>query len=505
MFKWIGFLLIMLLLFLNYNSVYGEDAEKIAICLRDFDTPQDINLDYVVKGINTTIINRLSQFPIIKVYPAQGKYFNEPEKILLSDKVQLLPIRRETGFDGLIFGKVENLETGLRVTMHLIDFSSGRIYFSGTFEENFGSGLLSKLEEKVALYAEALISYYDCILDISSEPAGGEVWVNDEKVGITPINKVDVKDGKTKIQIKKEGYVPYETEIEIKSGQKGSVHAQLYRYSLSATSTPIGASVYLNDRYLGITPIDDLTVDQPEFNVKFSKKGFTTHNESISLKPGDSAFIHAELYDLLVDHIRNKKSSWEIDSHNFGILQTLDIQNIEEIGITAFTSSNFRYQAKFGRLYTGFGMGSGIIKAAQRFDTFLGEDEGYEAFNIDITKSTIFAYYNILEKLGLLEIYLGPTAGFLVIKSSNYNTPFALREIQSVNPLLGGEVGVNFYIARQLKLSFMFGGYYGGDIEYAMKEGTYWGEAKYKNKIAGLHPFYAGASLTFSLWSALIR
>lgn len=433
MLKWICPLLLTLLILPNY--VWCQ--EKMAICLRDFDTPPDVNLDYVVKGINRTIINRLSQFSEIKAYPAEGKYFNEPEKILESDKVQLLPIRRETGFDGLIFGKVENSDAGLRVTMHLVDFSSGRIYFSGTFEGSFGSMLLSKLEEKIALYADALISYYDCILDVTSEPIGAEVWVNGGNAGLTPISKLDVKDGKTMIQVKKKGYAPYETEIELKSGQKGS--------------------------------------------------------------------IHAVLYDLLVDHLRSKKSRLQIDSHSFGIVQTLDIQNLDEIGIDSINFSNYRYQAKFGRLYMGFGIGSSRIDATQKFDTFLGISEGYEDFTVDITKSTAFIYYNILERLGQFEIYLGPTFGLLDVKSTDYNAPYDLSEMQKINPLLGGEIGANFYILRWLKISLMLGGYYGGDMEYAMKEATYWGEAQYKKKAIGLHPFYAGASLAFSLWPSLLH
>lgn len=501
--------ILILLIFISSSFCLAQDSpEKIPICLRDFDTSPDEDLTYIVRAINTTIINCMAQFPEIKAYSSEmisEKYFSKPDSILGYDKVQLLPIRRETGFDGLIFGRIENLEAGLKVTMHLLDFSSGRIYFSGTFDENFGSSLLGKLEEKVALYAKTLISYYDCILAVTSEPEGAEVWLNGEKKGETPANKLDVKDGKTEVQIKKEGYIPYKTEIELRSGQKGSIHAQLYKHSLTATSTPSEALIYINDKYIGKTPIKDFILKQNEFKIQFTKDGFAPFSKDVSIKPGQEAYIHAELYDLITDHLRNKESIWEIDAHNFTFFQTWEVQSIKEFDIDIYPTSSFRYQAKFGKIYAGFGMAISPLSVAQHFDTFLGPGEGYEPFNIDITKGIAFCHYNILDKIGWLEIYVGPFAGILSSKSTQYNAPAGLMEMQKVNPLLGGEFGINFYLSKMIKISGLLGGCYGGNIDYAMKEATYWGEAKYTRKEIGLHPFYAGLGLTVAIWPALIK
>ena len=72
----------------------------------------------------------------------------------MADKVQLLQISRETGFDGLIFGKLEEKAGILSLILHLVDFSSGRIYFTGEFQDGFGSALLEKLDGLYAIYAE---------------------------------------------------------------------------------------------------------------------------------------------------------------------------------------------------------------------------------------------------------------------------------------------------------------------------------------------------------------
>lgn len=508
MFRWIGILLLGLAILPNHSWSQEDRGDSAAICLLDLSTPPDADLAYVIKAVNATIINRLSQFPNVVIYSgesAPARYFKEPDKILAADKVQLLQIRRETGFDGLIFGELEEKEDVLLLTLHLVDFSSGRIYFTGQFRDSFGSALLEELERKIEFYADTLISYYNCILTITSEPSGAEVWVNGENTRMeTPIDKLDVKDGRTQVQIRMQGYIPFETEIELQSGQKGAIHSQLYRYSLTATSQPPGANVYLDDQLVGVTPVRDLTIEQQDFTVKLTKKGFAPYSESISLSPGERAYFHAELYDLLIDHIRRKESPWEIDSHNFSFVQTLDIQDMQRIGVDAFPTSNFRYHAKFGKLSAGVSVSASTLDASQHFDTFLNPGEGYEPFTIEVLKGTAFSHYNIVDKIDWLEIYLGAFAGFSSATSDQPNAPLDLSELQRVSPVVGGEIGASFYLTRMLKLSASAGGYYAGKLEYAAKEASYWGEAEYRRKTVRLYPFYVGLALTLSLWPALM-
>ena len=515
MIKWFSILLLALAFIPAQIGSGEQDDVTVAICLRDLDTPPEADLEYVVRGINRTILNQLALFPSIVVYPSKdprGEYFKDTTDMLSLDKVQLLQIRRETGFDGLIYGQIvehtdedgEKQEGRLLLTIHLIDFSSGRVYFTGELQGEFGSKLFGQLESKIAAYADALLHYYSCSLKVTSEPTNAEVWVNDEKAGATPIDKLDVKDGQTKVQVKKQGYVPFETQVELKTGQKAALHVQLYRYSLTATSTPSGANVYLDNREIGVTPITGFVLEQPEFTVKFVKEGFAPRTETVSLRPGEQAYVHAELYDLLIDHLRNKKSHLTIDSHNFGLIQTMDFQNLEDVGIEAFPLTCFRYYAKLGRWQTGVNLGRSVLKASQHFDTFMGIEEGYEPFTITVSQNTLFGQYNIIEKLNRIECYVGVHTGFAVATADQPNAPTDLDALKKVNPVVGGEIGTNFYFSRSWKLSTVVGIYYTGQLEYATKEASYWGQSVYEKQTLKLYPFYVGLSLTYSLWPALM-
>jgi len=518
MIKWFSILLLMLAFIPAQSWSEEQNDVTVAICLRDLDTPPGADLGYVARGINRTILNQLALFPNIVVYPSEGprgEYFKDTTDMLSLDKVQLLRIRRETGFDGLIYGQIvehpdedgKEQEAQLSLTIHLVDFSSGRIYFTGTLQGDFGSELLRQLEAKIATYADALIHYYSCSLKITSEPTGVEVWVDDDKVGVTPIDKLDVKDGQTKVQVKKQGYAPFETQVDLKAGQKTALHVQLHKlhkYSLTATSVPSGASVYLDDRKIGVTPITGFALEQPKFTVKFVKKGFAPRTETVSLRPGEQAYVHSELYDLLIDHLRKKKSRLTIDSHNFGLAQTMNFQNLKDIEIESFPLTSFRYYAKMGRWQTGVNLGRSVLKTSQHFDTFMGIKEGYESFTIAVSQNTAFGQYNIIERLNRLDCYVGVHGGFMIATADQPNAPDDCSALRKVNPVVGGEIGANFYLFRSLKLSTLIGMYYAGQIEYARKEASYWGQAVYETQKLKLYPFYAGLSLTYSLWPAIM-
>ena len=91
MFRWIGILLLSLVVLPNYSwSQEKRSDDGVAICLLDMDTPPTADLAYIVKAINATVMNRLSRFPDVVVYPgesAPGKYFREPDRMLTADKV----------------------------------------------------------------------------------------------------------------------------------------------------------------------------------------------------------------------------------------------------------------------------------------------------------------------------------------------------------------------------------------------------------------------------------
>lgn len=507
--------LVFLNIFLN-QAVPQESVPDTVICLYKLNVPPGANLNHIKEAIKDLIINRLTYtLPEVRIYFDNDiikEYLKDPEKILNADKVQLLQIRRETGFDGLIFGYIDQQQNDLIIELYFMDFSLGRSYATGKLQGSFGSSLIKQIEEKIDLFSSSLKSYYNCTIDITSEPSS-EVWINGVKIGNTPLTDFNVRYGQTLLEIKKQGYIPYKTNVELKPGQKLMIHALLSKYSITATSDPDNAYVSINNQIIGTTPIEDMAIDQPQFTIEITKNGFAPYKKSISLTSGQQAYIHANLYDLLNYNIKNKSSVWEIDAHNFYLNQTLNIQSLSKINVDAFPISNFQYSAKFNRFSAGFGFGVGYINAASYFETFLGPKEGYEEFTVEILRGSVFAQYNIIEKLNKLEVYLAAFTGFSSTTSNlSYPTyyyyetyiPSDYTEIKKLNPLLGGECGINTYISRVVKISISAGSYYAGELEYAVKKASYWGAAKHERKKIILRPFYVGISVALSISPSLL-
>ncbi len=89
-------------------------------------------------------------------------------------------------------------------------------------------------------------------------------------------NNIDLTYGTYNIKIMKEGYVTYETQVKINSSNtviNADVKKEIYMGTLTVTSQPSGAQLYLDGTYVGLTPYtSDVTQGQHSITVK--KEGY---------------------------------------------------------------------------------------------------------------------------------------------------------------------------------------------------------------------------------------
>jgi protein TonB len=64
---------------------------------------------------------------------------------------------------------------------------------------------------------------------VTSEPSGASVFLNDRAVGETPLTITDLAIGKARVTMQREGYVPYETELNVMPSIQTPFHAVLAR------------------------------------------------------------------------------------------------------------------------------------------------------------------------------------------------------------------------------------------------------------------------------------
>jgi len=130
---------------------------------------------------------------------------------------------------------------------------------------------------------------------LSSDPGGAEVYVNNEYKGKTPL-VVTLKEGIYGVKITKEGYEDYTESVIVKGSKTVIVSAQLVSFKgvLSVSSDPIGAKVYVNNRYKGVTPLN-LTLKIGTYTVKITREGYEDYAESVTVQADITSKVQVQL------------------------------------------------------------------------------------------------------------------------------------------------------------------------------------------------------------------
>lgn len=151
-------------------------------------------------------------------------------------------------------------------------------------------------------------------LQVFTNPGGASVTLNGSLYGKTPLTLYDVRFGKYKMLITREGYKQEASEITIQQGIPVIINKDLEpekkigsrvkaavkrmkenRASISIFSSPDNARVYLNDKDSGLTPIRRLSCKPGLTQVKISKKGYREIERKINIPRGLSRDYYFDL------------------------------------------------------------------------------------------------------------------------------------------------------------------------------------------------------------------
>lgn len=141
-------------------------------------------------------------------------------------------------------------------------------------------------------------------LQVSSNPSGAAVYVDGNYQGVTPSDDLldihDLSPGAHALTVKMPGYLDYSTSVSIQAGKKAQVVASLQpgtqtAASVEITSTPAGADVFVNNAYMGITPLIFHDVPEGTYTVDIRMDGYVPFSSSGQVIPGQTVHIIAAL------------------------------------------------------------------------------------------------------------------------------------------------------------------------------------------------------------------
>ncbi len=146
------------------------------------------------------------------------------------------------------------------------------------------------------------------ILKVSSEPDGASVWLDREEIGATPLERRDLAHDVYIVRIEKDGYESLELaadisghtpevllDVTLRKPRRSQPAAAPKRAFINVTSTPSGASVLIDGKAVGDTPVERFRAQPGSRSVVVQMEGYQPWETSVDLKAGASETIEAAL------------------------------------------------------------------------------------------------------------------------------------------------------------------------------------------------------------------
>ena len=135
-------------------------------------------------------------------------------------------------------------------------------------------------------------------LDITSDPRGAEVYVNDQFAGFTPLRWGE-RPGNVTVEVRRDGYETDSRRMQVRPGTTTDVHFDLRAVtrdgSVLFTSDPRGADVYVDGRFVGSTPTARIDFAPGTYEARFQLPGYRTDSVRFTVREGRATDVSQRL------------------------------------------------------------------------------------------------------------------------------------------------------------------------------------------------------------------
>jgi len=134
-------------------------------------------------------------------------------------------------------------------------------------------------------------SQVNTTISIDSVPNGAQVFIDGNSIGVTPVKDYEVNEGTHTIVLKKDGYNDVSDTVSIQKDENVTRQYTLNKAvttgTVSITSIPDGAKVYIDGNFVGTTPLTGYILSIGEHNIKATKDGYEDYNGTFTISAQD--------------------------------------------------------------------------------------------------------------------------------------------------------------------------------------------------------------------------
>ncbi len=142
--------------------------------------------------------------------------------------------------------------------------------------------------------ARKTLAFVNGTVNVTSEPAGAEIFVGGKARGKTPC-RIDVPARGQELVARLDGWPNEQQTVVVAAKQENTVHFVFANGSVKITSAPSGATVRIGDRELGQTPLVVEEVKPGPVKYELQLTGFKPASVTGQVEPRQQAFLAARL------------------------------------------------------------------------------------------------------------------------------------------------------------------------------------------------------------------
>jgi hypothetical protein len=134
-------------------------------------------------------------------------------------------------------------------------------------------------------------------LSVTSTPTGASVKVDNQAKGTTPITVSGLSKGLHAVEVTKSGYDTFSMPVNIYAGQTSSISAPLQALpstgTLQVASNPTNVTVYVDNIYKGVTPLNVTSLAAGNHNVRLTRYAYFEYTTTANVPAGQMAYVYA--------------------------------------------------------------------------------------------------------------------------------------------------------------------------------------------------------------------
>lgn len=208
------------------------------------------------------------------------------------------PVGAEVYLDGNYFG-ITVEDTPLDISDMLEGTYTLKFIRGGYYDWEGEILVLAKMERfvKVSLIAKP------GAMNIYSEPAGAEIYVDNNYMGVTPLSLKKVAEGEHEIRLVKEKFKEWTQRVFVRSFQPSDVKATLEVSpgTLTINSVPAGATINFKGKFVARTPHTLSNITPGEVVVNVEKENYESWTTSVFISPNSH-----ETLDIVLNEKKGK-------------------------------------------------------------------------------------------------------------------------------------------------------------------------------------------------------